>query len=128
MLHENLIFLLEFDLNVLTLRSMEFESLIFLLEFDLNVLTLRSMEFESLIFLLEFDLNVLTLRSMEFETHYDSDSDSCDEDPFMGAVGVYERMLNQVDILMGEFIVQFPSKDLSIKTLNTVNDIMQMAS
>ena len=53
---------------------------------------------ENLIFLLEFDLNVLTLRSMEFETHYDSDSDSCDEDPFMGAVGVYERMLNQVDI------------------------------
>ena len=41
---------------------------------------------------------MLTYRRMEFETHYDSDSDSCDEDPFMGAVGVYERMLNQVDI------------------------------
>ena len=35
---------------------------------------------------------------MEFETHYDSDSDSCDEDPFMGAVGVYERMLNKVHV------------------------------
>ena len=44
---------------------------------------------------------MLTYRRMEFETHYDSDSDSCDEDPFMGAVGVYERMLNQVDILIG---------------------------
>jgi hypothetical protein len=33
---------------------------------------------------------------MELMTHYDSDSDSCDEDPFMGVVGVYERMLNKV--------------------------------
>ena len=33
---------------------------------------------------------------MDYLTRYESDSDSCDEDPFLGAVGVYEHMLNKV--------------------------------
>ena len=37
---------------------------------------------------------------MDFLTEfYDSDSDSGDEDPFLGAVGVYEQLLNKVSSL-----------------------------
>ena len=32
----------------------------------------------------------------DLDSDSDSDCESCDEDPFMGAVGVYERMLNKV--------------------------------